>query len=365
MSRHDDELARAFDGQAAKFEVAPVQSDPEALARLVAFAALPADSLVLDAGCGPGLVSATFLKAGHRVGGVDLSAEMVARARARCESFADRAWFEQGSIFDARLNEDYPFDAAVSRYVLHHVVEPFAFVARQVELLRPGGVLVLSDHSTDPDPARAAHHERLERERDRTHTRNLTAGGLADLLASAGLVDIRLQEESFHLDFDEWFDRGTPAAPKESVRAALLEGPPLRGFRPTLHDDGSIRIDCVRPSSAGSNRSEQQQGWLAVEVSEPPAVGTQRAGGSPACPPATRSTFSGGVQSSRPSSTQAISSRSGPLPVSTSTVSGVTSSRSWVSMNFGKGAHAGFEQVQLPAERGPHHQAALLPHGEG
>ena len=57
-------------------------------------------------------------------------------------------------------------------------------------------------------------HERFERDRDVTHTRNLTAGGLADLLAAAGLMLIRLEEETFSLDFDEWFDRGTPAAPK-------------------------------------------------------------------------------------------------------------------------------------------------------
>ena len=52
---HDQALAAAFDGQAARFERAPVQTDPGALARLVRFADLPPDSLLLDAGCGPGL----------------------------------------------------------------------------------------------------------------------------------------------------------------------------------------------------------------------------------------------------------------------------------------------------------------------
>ena len=41
MQNHDEDLARAFDSQAAKFEVAPVQSDPLALERLVAQADLP------------------------------------------------------------------------------------------------------------------------------------------------------------------------------------------------------------------------------------------------------------------------------------------------------------------------------------
>jgi hypothetical protein len=41
MDDHDRELQRAFDRQAARFEAAPVQSDPLALARLD-HAALPA-----------------------------------------------------------------------------------------------------------------------------------------------------------------------------------------------------------------------------------------------------------------------------------------------------------------------------------
>ncbi|MBV8677316.1 MAG: methyltransferase domain-containing protein [Planctomycetaceae bacterium] len=244
MSTHDQDLALAFDDQAAKFERAPVQSDPEALGRLVRAADLPAGSRILDAGCGPGLVSEALLAAGHRVVGVDLSAEMIARARKRCAAYGDRAHFEQTSLHDPELAG--PFDAAISRYVLHHVTDPLAFVARQLELLRPGGVVVLSDHTSDPDPDGAARHEAIERARDRTHTRNLTPGALVDLLARAGSVEIRLIEEEFTLDFDEWFDRGTPAASKASVRERILSAPPIRGFRPTLRDDGGVRIDCFR-----------------------------------------------------------------------------------------------------------------------
>ncbi|WP_406693356.1 class I SAM-dependent methyltransferase [Singulisphaera sp. Ch08] len=119
MSEHDQALASAFDGQAEKFECAPVQSDPAALGRLVREAGLAADSLVLDAGCGPGLVAEAFLNAGHRVFGVDLSSEMIERAQRRCATFGDRARFERLSVSDPSLRG--PFDAAVSRYVLHHV----------------------------------------------------------------------------------------------------------------------------------------------------------------------------------------------------------------------------------------------------
>jgi SAM-dependent methyltransferase len=178
--------------------------------------------------------------------GVDLSREMIDRARKRCQAYGENARFLQSSVYDHQLDAFGPFDAALSRYVLHHVEAPARFLERQIELLRPGGVLIVSDHITDPNPTVAAHHAALEIGRDSTHTRNLSAGELVDLFASAGLTDIRYTEEPFTLDFDEWFDRGTPSDTKDSVRSRLLAGPAIRGFRPHLCEHGAIRIDGIR-----------------------------------------------------------------------------------------------------------------------
>src|SRR5689334_16358369 len=99
MTEHERNLAAAFDGQAEQFERASVQNNPAALARLLEVADLPAGGRVLDAGCGPGLVSEALLRAGYGVWGVDLSAEMIARARRRCAPYGKRASFEQKSLF--------------------------------------------------------------------------------------------------------------------------------------------------------------------------------------------------------------------------------------------------------------------------
>jgi SAM-dependent methyltransferase len=244
---HDRHLAAAFDGQAAHFELSPISNDPAALDRLVRFADLPAGCLVADAGCGPGLVAASFLAAGYRVRGYDLSAEMVARARARNATFGDRAAFEQGSIFDV----SGPFDATVSRFVIHHMHDAAAFVRHQATLLRPGGVLVACDMTADTDPDKARWHQDVERRRDSTHTRTLTGGEIVDLFAAVGLSSIRFQEEPFLLDFDEWFDRGTPTDTKDRVRSLLLSGS-ARGFSPTVLPNGAVRIACVRALVRGT-----------------------------------------------------------------------------------------------------------------
>ena len=248
MDEHDRELQRAFDGQAGRFEVAPVQSDPAALARLVAFARLPPGARVIDAGCGPGLVAEAFLAWGATVHGVDLSAEMLRRARLRCARFGERASFEQGSVFEVKGKA--PFEAGVSRFVLHHVRDPVAFLRAQAALVRKGGVVIACDHVTDPDGAAERWHNAIERARDRTHVANLSPGALLNALAAAGLSALELVEEPFELDFDEWFDRGTPAAPKEEVRARILAGR-SRGFEPSSRPDGGITLRCVRVLARG------------------------------------------------------------------------------------------------------------------
>ncbi|HET7753697.1 MAG TPA: methyltransferase domain-containing protein [Anaeromyxobacteraceae bacterium] len=238
----DRVLAEVFDGQADRFERAPVQSDPALLARVVAFAAVPQGGSILDAGCGPGLVAEAFLEAGHTVHGVDLSGEMIRRARERCARFGDRARFEQGSILT--LGAAAPFDASVSRFVLHHAPEPDRFVAAQRAHVRPGGVVLAVDHITDPAPEAAAWHQDIEVARDRSHAHNLTSGQLVDLLARAGLEQLQLAEAPFELDFDEWFDRGTPGRSKDDVRARVLAGR-ARGFDPVRRPDGGISIRAI------------------------------------------------------------------------------------------------------------------------
>jgi hypothetical protein len=75
-------------------------------------------------------------------------------------------------------------------------------------------------------------------------------GELVDDVLRAGLKAVRAAEESFELDFDEWFDRGTPDASKEEVRSLVLSGPGARGFQPCAGRQG-VRISCRRSLARG------------------------------------------------------------------------------------------------------------------
>lgn len=245
---HEARLASAFDGQAAAFERAPIQTDAALLSALVEFAAAPEGGLVLDVGCGPGLVCEALLRARPdvRVVGCDVSAGMVARAAARCAFAGARAEFRHASLREVAEGAALgPVDLAVSRLVLHHAPDPAAFVAQQVALLRPGGALVLADHIGDADPALSACHRRVEAMRDRTHSANLSAGAIVDLLAGAGLGDLRLEEHLVATDFEEWFARGTPSAGCEECRAALLDAARRgsRAWRTRVMPNGNVWME--------------------------------------------------------------------------------------------------------------------------
>lgn len=104
----------------------------------------PFDGLsVLDIGCGGGLVSEPLARLGARVTGIDPGEENIAAARRHAEP--------QGLGIDYRAcrAEDLvaagkTFDVVVCLEVLEHVPDQASFVRLCAELVRPGGLLLLS-----------------------------------------------------------------------------------------------------------------------------------------------------------------------------------------------------------------------------
>jgi SAM-dependent methyltransferase len=81
------------------------------------------------------------------------------------------------------------FDAVVTRFSFHHLLDPAAALAEMVRVCRPGGRVVVADvYMTSP--AQAAEYDRLERLRDPSHVRALPLDELRALLGGAGLVDV-------------------------------------------------------------------------------------------------------------------------------------------------------------------------------
>lgn len=98
---------------------------------------------VLDVGCGGGLMSEPLARLGARVTGIDPGEKNVAIARGHAEP--------QGLAIDYRVATVEELVAAGERYdavvcleVVEHVPDVGAFVKSCTDLVRPGGMLVLS-----------------------------------------------------------------------------------------------------------------------------------------------------------------------------------------------------------------------------
>jgi len=138
--------AAAFDHIGAQYDEAFPHKDGQLLTGEWLLDRLPSGSAVLDLGCGTGLPTAAQLAgAGHRVTGVDYSAEMVRLAREN----VPRGVFRQGDLCDA----DGEYDAVLAFFVLlmFPLDEIPGALARMHRLVRPGGLFCLSMVEADLD----------------------------------------------------------------------------------------------------------------------------------------------------------------------------------------------------------------------
>jgi ubiquinone/menaquinone biosynthesis C-methylase UbiE len=106
---------------------------------LLAAAAIGDHDGVLDVGCGNGQVTRLAARRARRATGLDLSAAMLARARATAEEEGvANVTFEQG---DAQIHP-FPagaYDVALSRFGIMFFADPVAAFANIGRALRPGG----------------------------------------------------------------------------------------------------------------------------------------------------------------------------------------------------------------------------------
>ena len=99
---------------------------------------------VLDVGTGPGAVASSMAYLGHRVTGVDLTSNMVKRARAN----ASRLGYDIDYLVTAADElpfADDSFDVVISRLVTWALPDPAKTFRQWQRVLRPGGLLIYLD----------------------------------------------------------------------------------------------------------------------------------------------------------------------------------------------------------------------------
>lgn len=112
-------------------------------ARLVVFARIAPGQRVLDLACGTGVVALAAARTGARVTGLDLTPELVARARENAAiAGADIDWHEGDA--EALPFEDASFDVVVSQFGHMFAPRPEVVTREMLRVLEPGGTIAFA-----------------------------------------------------------------------------------------------------------------------------------------------------------------------------------------------------------------------------
>jgi SAM-dependent methyltransferase len=186
---HDAVTIDQFTRQAEPFAALPAHSDADIVRLMCEAARLRPDSRVLDVACGPGLVALAVAGSAGHVTGLDLTPAMLDKARdlQRQRGLSNLTW-DLGRA-DSLPYPAGTFDAALTRFSFHHLIDPARALSEMVRVCRPGGRVVVCDVYTTTAEC-AAEYDRLEKLRDPSHVRALRLDELRGLTTAAGLTEI-------------------------------------------------------------------------------------------------------------------------------------------------------------------------------
>jgi ubiquinone/menaquinone biosynthesis C-methylase UbiE len=184
---HQDRILDQFTRQATPFSTANTITDANALRMIVEAAApSPADT-VLDVACGGGIVVCAFAPHVRHATGIDMTPAMLDRARRlAAEKGIDNVTWDQGDVGSLPY-ADGTFDVVVTRFSMHHFLDPVGVLREMVRVCAPGGRVMVVDMYASDDPTKAAEWNRAEKLRDPSHVRCLTLSELKALFGAAGL----------------------------------------------------------------------------------------------------------------------------------------------------------------------------------
>jgi SAM-dependent methyltransferase len=112
-------------------------------ARLVKFARVRSGQRVLDVACGTGVVAITATYAGAQACGIDLTPELIERARENSRKGGLEIDWREGDA-EQLPYEDRAFDVVLSQFGHMFAPRPDVTVAEMLRVLKPGGTIAFS-----------------------------------------------------------------------------------------------------------------------------------------------------------------------------------------------------------------------------
>jgi ubiquinone/menaquinone biosynthesis C-methylase UbiE len=205
--KHKETIQKQFTKTAEAFSTFAVRDTPEMLAERVEFAKLQVTDLVLDIACGPGAFALAAASRVHFSHGVDLTPEMLRRARAfQTEKQISNVAFTCGDGEQLPF-PDGAFDLVSCQFSFHHLPKPQLVLGEMIRVAKPDGRIVVVDPLAPESDSKYDVHNRIEKLRDPSHTFSLRLTTFLRLFEEAGLEVVRQSVRRRARSFNQWMVR--------------------------------------------------------------------------------------------------------------------------------------------------------------
>jgi ubiquinone/menaquinone biosynthesis C-methylase UbiE len=228
VKKPEEEARRVFGERATFYTTSAAHTDPEVLARVVAFAAPEPEWIALDIATGTGHTA--FALAGHvrMVVGTDLTPEMLHEAGVlRATKGIGNVAFTLADVHQLPF-PTATFDLITCRRAAHHFSQIERALAEMGRTLRAGGRLVIDDRSVPEDDFVDACMNQLDRFHDPSHVRQYRPSEWRRLLEGRGFHVTALEPYTRHRPLTAFTAKAAPEG-VQGIQAAIARlTPPQR-----------------------------------------------------------------------------------------------------------------------------------------
>jgi ubiquinone/menaquinone biosynthesis C-methylase UbiE len=205
--KHKEAVQKQFARTAEAFSIYAVRDTPEVLEEKVAFLRPQSADLALDVACGPGTLVLALAPRVRFARGIDLTAEMLLRARAfQREHNITNAAFDRGEA-EQLPYPDASFDLVSCQCSFHHMPKPELALREMVRVAKPEGRIALIDTLGPESDSKFELHNRIETLRDPSHALTLRLTTYLEMFEKDGLEVTRQALRRRQRSFQQWMLR--------------------------------------------------------------------------------------------------------------------------------------------------------------
>ena len=218
---HNDSVISQFTKQAIPFTHLSQHSNQYGLKLMIKLSQPTNTDTVLDVACGSGIVSCEFARIVSSVIGIDLTPAMINQAKLlQQEKKLDNIAWEIGDVSKLPFENDL-FSLVVTRYSLHHMIEPQKIVEEMKRVCKPGGRVIIID--VTPEDDKVVEYNNVEKLRDPSHVKALTISELENMMKMVNLSDLKFEYHDLEMNLDEILQSSFPDPENISKIKQLFE----------------------------------------------------------------------------------------------------------------------------------------------